>query len=343
MSFFKSMDTARPSLREALSGGEGRRSNPDMTNDGLPRSPALRESLAMTIFRFLVCRPNISSVKLLRVRGMRNYLALVLSGIFVVVAGCDSLFPSSSSSSTTDPGDGSVQPTLTSGDFPDVDPCLNRDTLPNDETFLETLTNAAQIIHIHDEYLDDDNLPGVCGLNDIDNKLESAEAGWDASAEPNVTICYNPGDNISEYLDEDFEINRPDICRSNFAFENDADEALGFPRAGTYRLDVCLEDSGNTYRVRLRLEVSGNDVNKKLEDISLENYETLEFYDEAANKIDTTEKAKELFTDNPGGFVFIVRTGQGTITHLQVTAQVICVLKQVSACPAPDEECEESE
>jgi len=248
--------------------------------------------------------------------------------------GCN-IFSSSEEATTTDSGD-SGQPTLIAGDFSDVAPCRSRDTLPNDTTFLDVIKNAEQIIHIHDEYQDDDNLPAVCGVSSIDNTLGTGEVGWDPSEGTDVLICYEFGTNISDYWDS--TTNNPGMCRFGFRFETEA-TFDGFPRAGNYRIDSCIEDGGNSYRVRVRIGISGDDVNKTLTQVELDDVEDLEFFDNDGTEVKTAEEAKALFIANPDGFVFTVRSGDGAKTHIEVRPRVICVIKQASACPTPTESC----
>src|SRR3990167_9174941 len=86
----------------------------------------------------------------------------VMFAVLAVLAGCHEIITSDDQGDSDDSG----QPSLTTGDFPDVSPCSDRDTLSSDTTFLDVVGNAAQVIHIHKEYEDDDNLPAVCGLGD---------------------------------------------------------------------------------------------------------------------------------------------------------------------------------
>ncbi|MBI2981974.1 MAG: hypothetical protein HYY44_06770 [Deltaproteobacteria bacterium] len=197
-------------------------------------------------------------------------------------------------------------------------PCNDRDTFPNDATFLSVITNATKVIHIHDEYRNDDNLSAVCGLAAADNTLESAEVGWNPDEGTDLNICYTFEENLSSYFVSG--TNNPGMCRSSFGF--DGDELPGFPRAGIYRLDSCIEEGGSTYRVRIRLVVSGNDVNKGLAEVGVADVESLEVFDADGLEVTTTEEAKKLL-------------------NMEVNLRMICVKHQTDACPEPNEPCSE--
>ncbi|MBI4374587.1 MAG: hypothetical protein HY542_06895 [Deltaproteobacteria bacterium] len=267
-------------------------------------------------------------------RRISNLLTL---GLLAVLAGCPEWL-----SGSLDGGAGaevteSGQPALTKGDFPGVVPCNDRDTFPEDAAFLSVITNATKVIHIHDDYTNDDKLPAVCGLAAADNTLESAEVGWDPDEGIDLNICYTFEENLSSYFASG--TNNPGMCRSSFGF--DGDKLDGLPRAGVYRLDSCIEEGGSAYRVRVRLVVSGGDANKSLEDAGIAKVESLELFDADGIEVTTTEEAKKLLTENPNGFDFTVRSGDGAKTHMKVSVRVICVKHQTDACPEPDEPCSE--
>lgn len=260
---------------------------------------------------------------------------LLLPGLLAVLTGCPEFF-SDPIGETPSGTDASGHAQLTTGDFPAVVPCRDRDTLPNDTAFLNVITNATQVIHIHDKYVKDENLPAVCGLAEEDNNLESDEVGWDPDEGTDLNICYAFEENLSSYFVSG--TNNPGICRSDFGFQT-GNTFDGFPRAGIYRLDGCIEEGGNSYRFRARLVVKGSDVNKTLSQTGVTDVESLEVFNSKGTEVATTEEAKELFTKNPDGFDVTIRSNDGTKTHLTVGVRVICVLHQVSACPEADDPC----
>lgn len=257
-------------------------------------------------------------------------LSLIMA-FFPAAGGCLGDLTTSDEGGTDDSG----QPTLTDGDFPDDTLCSDRDTLPTDTAFLDVITNATQVIHIHKEYTDDDELPAVCGLSDEDNTLEVTETAWDPSEGNDVEICYTFAEDLLTLFS--IEGTPPGICRSNYEIETE-NTADGFPRAGTYRIDTCIEEGGSSYRVRVRVKVSGTNVNKTLTQAGVTDVTDLGIFDEDGTEVTASDAAKELFTENPGGFTFTVRSGDGATTHLTVTVQVICVNK-TSSCPTPTEAC----
>ena len=262
---------------------------------------------------------------------------LLALSLLIVLSGCPDWF--TGPIGLEGPGtDASGQAELTTGDFPLVVPCNDRDTLPSDITFLAVITNSTQVIHIHDEYERDENLPAVCGLAEKDNTLESAEVGWDPDEGTDLNVCYTFAEALSSYfVTQETAGNNPGICRSSFGFTGDTQD--GFPRAGIYRVDGCIEEGGNSYRVRIRLVITGDDVNKPLTEAGVADMEGLEVFNDAGTEVTTTEQAKELFTDNPDGFDFTIRSNDGAKTHLEVSVRLICVKHQVDACPEPAEPC----
>lgn len=270
--------------------------------------------------------------------GLKSLLGL---GLLAVLVGCPDWFTGSSGDEEQET-DESGQPELTAGDFPTVVPCNDRDTFPDDTTFLNVISNSTQVIHIHDDYENDENLPAVCGLTEKDNTLESTEVGWDPDEGTDLNVCYIFEENLSSYfVTQETAGNNPGICRSSFGFETGGDTSDSFPRAGIYRLDSCIEEGGNSYRVRIRLVITGSDVNKTLSQAGVADVESLEVFDDDGTEVTTTEQAKEIFTENPDGFNFTIRSNDGATTHLKVSVRVLCVKHQVDACPEPSEACSE--
>ena len=129
------------------------------------------------------------------------------------------------------------------------------------------------------------------------------------------------------------------LCRSTFSYDSE-DTAESFPRAGTYRVDVCIESGEESYDVRLKFIVSGANANDTWETADVDSSETgLEVYSESGAEITTSEELKDLLTDDPTGTVFTIRSGTGATTHLSVRLQIICV-ESVRSCPTPFETCD---
>lgn len=265
---------------------------------------------------------------------MHGFFCLV--AISFLLTGCGYLFPKPVNSDEFASG----QPALTGGDFPDATPCSDRDTLPNDETFLSTITKATQVIHVHKEYTDDSKLPAVCGIAAEDNTLQEGETGWDPSLGVNVYACNSFDESLPTFLvSTGYD---PGICRCNFGYNKTDNTTEGFPRGGHYRVDVCISDDEKSYDVRLRFTISGSDANKTWTSADIGEDTSLEIFNSAGFQLSTIEDAKELkelITNDPWGTDFTIRSQQGTITHLFVALQVICVKSQES-CPTPDPACD---
>ncbi|MBI4412266.1 MAG: hypothetical protein HY541_07270 [Deltaproteobacteria bacterium] len=257
---------------------------------------------------------------------------LLLVAVHVFLTGC-SLFGSVSDT------DDSGQPSLTDGDFPDVSPCSDRDILPSDSVFLETLTNADELILTHKAYTDDSGLTAACGLADEDNSLNDDETAWDPLAGTDVDACNSFDEELADFLafSDDFYMG---ICRSTFSFDS-GDVADGFPRAGIYRMDGCVEYDRKSYDIRARITISGASVNRTWESLTLAGTEDLEVFDDGGSEVTTVDEMKFLFVQNSGRLNFTVRSGDGVTTHLAVTVQAICI-STAANCPTltDDEACE---
>lgn len=249
-----------------------------------------------------------------------------------LAVGCGSLFPASSTpgiSSTTG------QPDLTEGDFPNLPPCANRDIVPSDDTFVEDLTAALDIIHTHTKYESDANLPAVCGLAAADNSLSDGQAVWDPSNGTPVNVCNAFSEELADFPgSDDFS---PSMCRTTYAIETEQ-TADGFPRGGTYRVDACIEGQETSYDLRLRLTVSGADANKTWASLGIESADTLEVFDKKGIQVTSTETLRDLLVANPAGTTVTIRTSSGKKTHLSVGIQIICI-KTRDACPIESGSC----
>lgn len=229
--------------------------------------------------------------------------------------------------------DTSGQPAISDGDYPDITPCSDRDTLPSDPTFLSTITDATEVIHIHKEYISDLNLPAVCGLAAADNTLQEGEEGWDPLLGVDVYACDSFDESPSTFLDSTNY--SPGICRTSFGYDKEDTDREGFPRGGDYRFDACINYEGKSYNVRLRANISGDDVDKTWASVGIDQATSLEIFNNDGLQLTTMEEAKTLVTKNPGGTVFTIRSGEGANTHLTIGLQLICV-KSVASCPDPD-------
>lgn len=258
-------------------------------------------------------------------KNWRTFFCLI--AVLFLLAGCGWF------SNTVGPGDTSGQPALNAGDYPDVAPCSGRDTIPSDSTFLSTITDAIEVIHIHKEYISDFELPAVCGLPAADNILQEEEIGWDPSLGVDVYACDSFAETPSTFLDStDYS---PGICRASFGYNKADNDREGFPRGGNYRFDACINHDEKSYNLRLLATISGDDVDKTWVSAGIGETTSLELFNDDGLQLSTMEEAKTLVTKNPGGTVFTIRSGEGANTHLSVGLQVICV-KSVESCPAPD-------
>lgn len=250
-----------------------------------------------------------------------------------LVTGCGFLLGETTDEET----DASGQPSLSAGDFPEVPPCSNRDILPSDETFLETIEDATEMIHVHKVYTTDAELPAVCGLASADNNLPDGEIGWDPSVGTNVVTCHSFDEDLSDFLESPSAAYYPGICRSGFGFESEVDTVDGFPRGGTYRMDLCIESGRKSYSIRFRVNVSGEHVNRTWNSIDISRAGDLEIFDPEGSQLLTVADLKILFIENPGGATFTVRSEEGTKTHVTVSARAVCVVSTSEACPTPTE------
>ncbi|MBI2340754.1 MAG: hypothetical protein HYU99_10415 [Deltaproteobacteria bacterium] len=259
-------------------------------------------------------------------------------------AGCGLFSEEVAGEIVTDPSE--EQPTLSDGDFPDAFPCLERNVLPTDDAFLQALTDATEVLHVHKEYVNDDNIPAVCGLAEEDNSLDADQTGWDPLEGADIYACNSMEEELTSFPASANYY--PGMCRAAFGFESGGSED-GFPRAGTYRVDFCLAGNSTNYQVRLRIEISGEDINNtwaavgeelEIDDFGLEN---LEVFGEDGNQITSTADLKSAFVGDPRGFVFTIRSSDESetpvlTTHLEVGVQIVCITT-TSACPTPDESC----
>lgn len=228
----------------------------------------------------------------------------------------------------------SAQPALATTDFPDVSPCSDRNVLPNDADFLTAINNAASVNHIHLSYntevalaTADGDIPAICGL----------EGSWDPSAVTGSrrSVVLNT---FSNTLHDDFFASTASacmdgtagICRSTFPGFNSCSLSTdeGFPAAGTFRGDGCLEAGGSVYYFRTRATVSGDGADKKFSEVSgsLSNQTDLVIFDSDGNRVETKAAVKTMATENPADFSFTVRNNiDNSITYLNVRWEVICV------------------
>jgi hypothetical protein len=263
-----------------------------------------------------------------------------LSGLRLAVGGmvelrcppCGDTTTTTTTTTTVPPGE---QPVLVAGDFPSVFPCSNRDTLPNDATFLATITNAAVVDnHVHFTQYDTDGLPEICGLTDIDNTLDQSNVDWDPGVDNIIHVCNELLATVNEFFTHTSLGHGPDLCQTgNNTF------TLAMPRAGTYRRDACIESGSDAYDVRTRMTVSGASVDQTLTSLGIDRSDLMVC--NGATQLVTREAAKTFLAANPGNFTFTINSGgcSGGVEHLSVTGEIICVKDRTSACPPHDVPC----
>jgi hypothetical protein len=234
--------------------------------------------------------------------------------------------------STTTTTLGDTQPTLTAGDFPLVSPCEDRDTLPNDATFIATINAAtkANVIVNFTQY-DAQGMPEICGLTDVDNDLANNDVPWDPNAGNTFHVCSTFSSTLADYFANFSLGHSPDMCRTGTDLSS-----LAMPRAGTYRKDACIEANNNAYDVRTRVTVSGASVDKTFAQLGIQRTD-LKACD-GTTEIATTAAAKAFLGASPTDTTFTIVSGScsGGTEHLEVHVEVICVDKRSSACPPPN-------
>lgn len=248
-----------------------------------------------------------------------SFASLVLSFLLVSCG-----IPGDSSTTT---GTTSSQPTITATDFSSVTPCSDRDTLPTNTAFLNTITNATSILHIHHTYATDTDLPALCGL----------QGSWNPSTitEKRSTNTFT-ANLAAGFFTDAVGKNNAKICRTGFSFvAAPVDVAPGFPAAGTYRGEACVEQGGNAYRFRVRTTVSGTDADAVFTAVAgVTNEASLAVYDSNGTLVNLQASAKSMVTDDPSDFTFTIRSNSGANTHLTVRMEIICVKKLSGSCPA---------
>lgn len=233
--------------------------------------------------------------------------------------------------SSDDDGDGGTggQPSLTSDDFPGVTPCSDRDTLPDDADFLDVITDALLALHLHFAFSSNADIPAICGF----------EGEWD----PNDITGADKGIGVNVFcatfqdcMDDAAVVSgagfgNMSICGTGFAFP-DTGADRGFPKAGVYRGDICLESGGMAYLVRLRVTKSGPDADTKYTDAGLTDEADLELFAEDGTALATMVDIKAEITSTPESTTFTLRSGGGATTHFTVTVEIICVRKLTTDC-----------
>jgi hypothetical protein len=221
-------------------------------------------------------------------------------------------------------------PALSAGDFPAVTPCADRDTSAGDAQFMAALDAASQLMFtVNFTQFDSNGFPEICGLSDADNSLDGADIPWDPTAMNEVRLC----NEISDYSDfTQFFANitpgGPDLCQTTTMFGGD-----GFPRAGVYRKDYCVESGGNSYAARVRKTISGPQADADLSaaGVSVSDVRVCS----GSTLIATDADARALINANPGGFAVTLRDSDCTSGAELITVQieVICIKKLSAACP----------
>jgi hypothetical protein len=258
--------------------------------------------------------------------GFGIFLTL-LAGYFGALGGCGN------GTGTGGGGGGGTgsQPTLTSNDFPSVSPCSDRDTLPSDATFLDTITSADGVLHIHRRYDGDATLPALCGLDGSWDPSDISEAAGTEQRSFNTFEA-----NLSSFIQSRilFGSNMTEVCRNGYGFEAGADTAIGLPQSGTFRGEGCVESGGNAYRFRVRVTVTGSGTDKTFAELGITDESELALFDADGNEIETQAQAEAVVTASPESFTVTLRSQDGTTTYLSVTVEIICVKKLTTACPS---------
>lgn len=220
---------------------------------------------------------------------------------------------------------GSTQPAIDSADFDTVSPCSDRDTLPNDADFFTAITNATAFRFFHLTFTSDGDLPAICGLDPEWNPTTVN------SNRTNESVAFS---NIATYFDLTSRSvsNGAEICRTGFGFSTDT--ALGFPVAGEYHFDSCIDSGSDSYSVRVRLTISGTDADKTLTAAGVSSLDDLRFCDSNGNEITSASDLQTLITSSDGSGTMTVGSNSCATTHITVLIEIICVKKQTSeSCP----------
>ncbi len=219
-----------------------------------------------------------------------------------------------------------VQPLLATADFPDVSPCTDRNVLPNDADFITAINNASAVKHIHLTYGSDTDIPAICGK----------EGSWNPSSVTGTSRTLGTN-TFGNTMHEDFFgsiysacSGTAGICRSTFPGFGTCSASTdnGFPAAGTYRGEGCIESSGSIYLFRVRATVSGDGADKKFSEVSgnLSNQTDLVLFDSSGNRTETKAAVKAMAVANPADLSFTLRNNiDNSITYLNVRWEVICV------------------
>lgn len=247
-------------------------------------------------------------------------------------------------SSTTTTTVGGSQPTLTAGDFPDVSPCSDRDTLPTDSAFKSVLMNTTQYGYsVWFTQYDADGFPEICGLADADNSLPQSAIPWDPHATGHspftmeFLLCLNIPSNVADLLDP-FRLptgHGPEICRTGAQPDPNTGnvDVEAMPRAGVYRRDACIEAGGSSYDMRTRYTVSGPAADKTLSQLGITRQD-IRICD-GSTELVTMDQLRAFVAADPTHAQFQVRQGScsGTLL-LDVLAETVCIHKRTSQCDA---------
>ncbi len=228
-----------------------------------------------------------------------------------------------------------LQPALVAGDFPAVSPCLDRDTLPEDVGFLAVIANAVEADNlVNFSQFNTQGLPEICGLASSDNVLAPGDLDWDPSRDNVLTVCNGFEPNVADFFTNVSLGHGPDLCQSG----NDG-FTLSMPRAGTYRRDACIEHGANAYDVRTRVTVQGASADQTFSSLGIARGD-LKACD-GTTELLTQADAKTFLAASPRNVSFSIRSGSctGGSSHLDVTAEIICVKKRATPCPPPDFPC----
>ena len=239
---------------------------------------------------------------------------------------------SHTTTTTLDPG---TQPSLTTGDFPQVSPCSDRDTLPNDASFLSILVNAAEYDNlVNFSEFTTNGFSEICGLSAADNVLANGNISWDPSADNALSVCNPITENVSDFFTLTPLGHGPDLCQ-----EGNDGFTLAMPRAGIYRRDGCVEANGNAYDVRARLTVSGPSVDQTFSTLGIVR-EDLKACN-GSQEIATRQEGRAFVSLSPRRFQFSIRSGpcNGGTDHVDVITEFICIKKRATPCPPAAFDC----
>jgi hypothetical protein len=120
----------------------------------------------------------------------------------------------------------------------------------------------------------------------------------------------------------------PDFCQTTTMFGGQ-----GFPRAGVYRKDYCVESGQNSYAARVRKTISGPaaDADFTAADVATADVRVCNGTTLIANDTD----ARALIAGNPGGFTITLRESDCSsgAELLSVLIEIICIKELSTACP----------